>query len=61
MRIIAVDGNPLSQDGGRFLTKGCGLWVQMEPLAPGSHTLSIRGASGSFATGVDYKLQVAAG
>ncbi|MGW1770993.1 signal protein [Streptomyces sp. NPDC002104] len=59
--VTAVDGNPLTQDGGRFGTLGCGLWVQMEPLAPGSHTLSIRGASGSFTNGVDYRLQVAAG
>ncbi|WP_327256365.1 signal protein [Streptomyces sp. NBC_01244] len=61
VRFIAVDGNPLTKDGGRFLTHGCGLWVQLEPMAPGSHTLSIRGASGSFAVGVNYKLQVSAG
>lgn len=61
VRIVAVDGNPLTQEGGRFLTKGCGLWVQLDPLAPGSHTLNIRGSSGSFAVGVDYKLQVSAG
>ncbi|MFD0403095.1 hypothetical protein ACFVHI_34030 [Kitasatospora sp. NPDC127121] len=60
VQISAVDGNPLTQDGGRFLTRACGLWVQLEPLAPGSHTLSIRGSSGSFAVSVDYKLQVSA-
>lgn len=33
VQISAVDGNPLTQDGGRFLTRACGLWVQLEPLA----------------------------
>ncbi|WP_371521924.1 hypothetical protein [Kitasatospora sp. NBC_01300] len=60
VQISAVDGNPLTQGGGRFRTQACGLWVQLEPLAPGSHTLSIRGSSGSFAVSVDYKLQVSA-
>ncbi|MEU9303307.1 signal protein [Streptomyces sp. NPDC048269] len=61
VQVSAVDGNPLTQGGGRFRTQACGLWVQLEPLAPGSHTLSIRGSSGSFAVSVDYKLQVSAG
>ncbi|MFD7259144.1 hypothetical protein [Streptomyces sp. NPDC059874] len=61
VQISAVEGNPLTQDGGRFRTQACGLWVQLEPLAPGSHTLGIRGSSGSFAVSVDYKLQVSAG
>ncbi|NEC91049.1 hypothetical protein G3I71_35800 [Streptomyces sp. SID12501] len=61
VRISAVDGNPLTQSGGRFRTQACGLWVQLEPLAPGGHTLRIRGSSGSFAVSVDYKLQVSAG
>ncbi|MGW7582213.1 signal protein [Kitasatospora sp. NPDC054768] len=61
VQISAVAGNPLTRDGGRFRTQACGLWVQVEPLAPGNHTLSIRGSSGSFAVSVDYKLQVSAG
>lgn len=61
VQISAVDGNPLTRSGGNFHTRACGLWVQLEPLAPGSHTLSIRGSSGSFAVSVDYKLQVSAG
>ncbi|MET8751528.1 signal protein [Streptomyces sp. NPDC004667] len=60
VQISAVDGNPITQNGGRLRTQACGLWVQLEPLAPGSHTLSIRGSSGSFAVSVDYKLQVSA-
>ncbi|WP_251065340.1 hypothetical protein [Streptomyces sp. ISL-44] len=58
VQVSGVDGNPLTQSGGRFRTQACGLWVQLEPLTPGSHALSIRGSSGSFAVSVDYKLQV---
>ncbi|MET8626712.1 hypothetical protein ABZW30_23635 [Kitasatospora sp. NPDC004669] len=61
VQVTGVDGNPLTQHGGRFGTRACGLWEQVEPLAPGSHTLSIRGSSGSFAVSVDYTLQVSAG
>ncbi|MCX5078250.1 signal protein [Streptomyces sp. NBC_00424] len=61
VQISAVDGNPVTQDGGRFRTQACGLWVQLDPPAPGSHTLGIRGSSGSFSVSVDYKLQVSAG
>ncbi|MFF0010369.1 signal protein [Streptomyces sp. NPDC005374] len=61
VRISAVDGNPLIRGEGHFRTHSCGLWVQLEPLTPGRHTLSIRGSSGSFATSVDYKLRVSAG
>ncbi|MFI5527403.1 signal protein [Kitasatospora sp. NPDC051853] len=60
VQISAVDGNPVTQDGGRFRVQACGLWVQLDPLEPGGHTLSIRGSSGSFAVSVDYKLQVSA-
>lgn len=60
VQISAVGGNPITQNAGRFRTEACGLWVQLEPLAPGSHTLSIRGSSGSFAVSVEYKLQVSA-
>ena len=58
VQISAADGNPITRNGGRFRTEACGLWVQLEPLAPGGHTLSIRGSSGSFSISVDYKLQV---
>ncbi|MGA5816504.1 signal protein [Kitasatospora sp. NPDC094028] len=59
--ISGVEGNPLTQRGGRFRTRACGLWVQADPLTPGSHTLSIKGSSGSFEVSVDYTLQVSAG
>ncbi|MFD5467733.1 hypothetical protein ACFWIQ_33690 [Kitasatospora sp. NPDC127059] len=61
VQISAVDGNPLTRSGGRFRTQACGLWVQAGPLAPGDHTLSIRGSSGSFEVSADYRLQVPAG
>ncbi|MFD0374844.1 signal protein [Streptomyces sp. NPDC127112] len=61
VQITAVDGNPVLQGGGRFRTHACGLWVQVEPLAAGSHTVGIRGSSGSFAVSVDYQLQVSGG
>ncbi|MEU3407443.1 signal protein [Streptomyces sp. NPDC006670] len=61
VQITAVEGNPVVQGGGRVRTKACGLWVQVEPLAAGSHTVGIRGSAGSFVVSVDYQLQVAAG
>ncbi len=56
--ISAVDGNPITQTGGRFDTYACGLWVQLESLTPGRHDLSIRGSSGAFAISVEYRLTV---
>ncbi|WP_037334039.1 hypothetical protein [Saccharomonospora piscinae] len=56
--VNAVEGNPVTGSGGRFQTHACGLWVQLEPLAPGNHELRIRGASGSLEIAVDYELQV---
>ncbi|WP_328880617.1 signal protein [Streptomyces sp. NBC_00299] len=53
----AVD-NPVTQSAGTFTTTGCGLWVQMEPLEPGQHTLKIRGESAGFSVGVDYSVSV---
>ncbi|MFJ3306153.1 signal protein [Streptomyces sp. NPDC086549] len=56
--VTAVDGNPVTQSSGTFATTGCGLWVQVPAPEPGRHTLTIRGRSGDFATGVDYVLTV---
>ncbi|MCK9899335.1 signal protein [Frankia sp. Cpl3] len=53
-----VAGNPVTGDAGTFQGYGCGLWVQLPPLAPGQHTLSVRGSSLDFATSVDYLLVV---
>ncbi|TLS40627.1 signal protein [Streptomyces montanus] len=53
-----VADNPVTGADGRFSATGCGLWVQLPPLRPGKHTLTIRGQSEEFSTGVDYALTV---
>lgn len=58
--VQGAQGNPLTGEEGRFAATGCGLWVQLPPLASGKHSLKIRGRSGDFSTGVDYALTVAA-
>ncbi|MFG3038546.1 signal protein [Streptomyces sp. NPDC048330] len=58
--VEAAQGNPVTGEEGRFEVTGCGLWVQLPSLAPGKHSLRIRGRSGAFSTGVDYVLTVAA-
>ncbi|MFE9737757.1 hypothetical protein [Streptomyces sp. NPDC006477] len=58
--VQGAPGNPLTGEEGRFAATGCGLWVQLPPLAPGKHSLKIRGRSGDFSTGADYALTVAA-
>ncbi|WP_254047580.1 signal protein [Streptomyces aureus] len=58
--VQGAQGNPLTGEEGRFTATGCGLWVQLPPLASGQHSLKIRGRSGDFSTGVDYVLTVAA-
>jgi len=37
---------------------GCGLWVDIQPLPPGEHTLTLRGSSGSLTTEANYDLTV---
>ncbi|MFF8511220.1 signal protein [Streptomyces sp. NPDC015492] len=58
--VLGAQGNPVTGEEGRFAATGCGLWVQLPPLAPGKHSLKIRGRSGGFSTGVDYALTVVA-
>ncbi|MFJ7996947.1 signal protein [Streptomyces sp. NPDC096310] len=58
IEVRSAAGNPVTGTTGRFTTIACGLWVQLPPLAPGRHTLTIRGRSGDFSTGVDYALTV---
>ncbi|CAM3944866.1 signal protein [Kibdelosporangium persicum] len=36
----------------------CGLWVRVDPLAPGQHTLTLRGGSGTFTNEANYDLTV---
>ncbi|MFF2849897.1 signal protein [Streptomyces sp. NPDC058001] len=59
--LIAVRGvtdNPVTGTTGRVFTTGCGIWVQLAPLKPGKHKLTIRGQSDDFSVGVDYALTV---
>ncbi|MCX4584243.1 hypothetical protein [Streptomyces sp. NBC_01481] len=58
--VRSVRGNAVTGTGGRITAVGCGLWVRLQSLAPGAHTLRIRGQSGDFSTGVDYALTVEA-
>lgn len=37
---------------------GCGLWLQVEPLPPGEHTLTLRGSSGAVTSEANYDLTV---
>ena len=60
---IVIEGapdNPVTGEEGTFTATGCGLWVQIPPPAPGTHSLAFRGQSGGFSVGVDYALTVAA-
>jgi hypothetical protein len=56
--VRSVADNAVTGTEGRFTTTGCGLWVQLPPLEPGDHALTIRGRSDGFAVGVDYVLTV---
>lgn len=58
--VEGAPGNPVTGEEGTFTATGCGLWVEIPPLAPGRHSLAIRGQSGDFSVGVDYALTVAA-
>ncbi len=56
--VTGVAGNPLTGEAGTTTSYACGIWVRLQPLRPGRHTLTIRGSSGDFSTGVDYTLVV---
>ena len=58
--VHSVRGNAVTGTEGRITAIGCGLWVRLQSLEPGAHTLRIRGQSGEFSTGVDYALTVEA-
>ncbi|MFD9371963.1 signal protein [Streptomyces sp. NPDC060020] len=58
VRLTGVEGNPVTAGAGSFGGLACGLWVQIDPLSPGPHTLRIEGSSGSFELSVGYELQV---
>ncbi len=56
--VDSVEDNPVTSAAGRSTSYGCGLWVQLRPLSPGTHVLRIEGSSGDFALRVDYTLYV---
>jgi len=45
-------------DKGQKEGYGCGLWVRINPLLPGEHTLTLRGNAGAQATEAHYDLTV---
>ncbi|MGV9778647.1 signal protein [Streptosporangium sp. NPDC003464] len=59
--VTGVAGNPLTGEEGTDTYYACGIWVRLQPLQPGRHTLTIRGSSGDFYAGVDYTLIVESG
>jgi len=59
--VTAASNNALDEPPGTFRAIGCGLWANIAPLTPGSHSLQIRGRSGDFTISVDYRLEAGAG
>lgn len=57
--IDVVDGNAMFGDGGTFEVTMCGLWVALEPLPAGEHTVAFEGESGGFSVSASYILTVA--
>lgn len=55
----AVDGNPITGDGGEYNGYACGLWFS-DPLGlePGEDVLVIEGRSGGLSVSVTYELTV---
>ncbi|WP_433514414.1 hypothetical protein ACQP2T_01580 [Nonomuraea sp. CA-143628] len=58
VHVAGVADNPVTGMGGTTTFYACGIWARIQPLRSGRHTLSIRGSSGDFHTGVDYTLTV---
>jgi hypothetical protein len=54
----AVNGNPVTADGGEFTGFACGLWFSVPALDPGDHVIRIEGSSAGFALSVTYDLTV---
>ncbi|WP_285781292.1 signal protein [Microbispora sp. NBRC 16548] len=59
--VTGVADNPLTGVEGTESFYACGLWVRLQPLRPGRHTLTIHGSSGGFRVGADYTLIVGTG
>lgn len=45
-------------DKGKQEAFSCGLWLRIDPLPPGEHTLTLRGSSGSLTSEANYDLTV---
>jgi hypothetical protein len=58
IRIKGVEGNPVTREAGTFSALACGLWVRLDALPTGPHSLTISGSSGDFRLDVTYALQV---
>jgi len=56
--VEARAGNAVGAPRGRHEAVGCGIWVRIAAVAPGQHTLRIRGSADDFAVSVNYKLTV---
>jgi hypothetical protein len=56
----AVDGNPVTVDGGEFESFACGLWFSVPDLESGEHAVVIEGSGDGFALSVTYDLTVSA-
>lgn len=56
----AAPDNAFFTESGPLSAYGCGLWLQLEPLKPGRHTLVIRGSNADFSSEVTYELTVPA-
>lgn len=56
----AVDGNPVTGEGGEFEGFGCGLWFSVSDLESGAHVVAIKGSSDGFTLSVTYELTVSA-
>lgn len=62
IKLFGPADNPFGAEPTGENTWSCGLWVRMDPLAPGSHELAIRGEASdpAITVAVDYHLRVAA-
>ncbi|MBP2321087.1 hypothetical protein JOF56_001472 [Kibdelosporangium banguiense] len=60
VQLEKAEPTKISYDTGGGSKEGfsCGLWVRLQPLSPGEHTLTLRGSSGSQTSEANYDLTV---